>query len=157
MRHAALFASIALSLSALVVACATAPSDPVDESAQDQSATQPPEGEGAKLPPPSSQGADAGSSGDAGSRSDAGSSGSSSGSSGTSGASGSSGTSGASGSTSSSGGSTSSSGGAGAACDVSTTAKALFYQFELTQEANPAPCPCPTTKCCYLGVACLDP
>ena len=138
MRRFGLTSLAALSLVALVAACATSPDEdligpPMAETAQAQ-----PEEEGAKLPPPSNtaqEEKDAGSSPsptkDAGTQQqkdastpppqDAGG------------------------------------GGVGPACDLSDPVKALFYQVQIAQQSSPVPCPGSASQCCYLGVTCVNP
>jgi hypothetical protein len=32
----------------------------------------------------------------------------------------------------------------------------ILYQYEFSQQSTLDPCPCAATKCCYLGLSCVD-
>lgn len=138
MRRPGLTSLAALSLVALIAACATSPDEDLIGAPTAEAAQAEPEEEGAKLPPPSTtaqEEKDAGSTTtptkDAGTQQqqdaslppqqDAGG------------------------------------GGVGPACDVSDPVKALFYQVQIAQQSSPVPCPCSASQCCYLGVTCVNP
>lgn len=151
MRRFALIPVAALSLLALISACATSPDEGLGATTEETKSAEPAPGDtSVKLPPKSTTNAtaDAGTADSA--KPDTGSSTSSSGSSGTS-------SSGSSGTSSSSSSSSGSSGAVGPACDLSNTLKVLLYQVEVSNQSSPVPCPCAATKCCYLGVTCIDP
>jgi len=40
---------------------------------------------------------------------------------------------------------------------MSNTLKLVLYQYEVTQQSSPVPCPCASTQCCYLGLTCIAP
>jgi hypothetical protein len=156
MRRFALIPVAALSLVALISACATSPDEGLGAAVEETKSAEPEPDNSTKLPPKTTTSAtDAGTTADS-AKPDTGSTTSSSGTSGTSGSSGSSGTSGSSGSSGSST-SSSSSGGVGASCDLSDPLKLIIYQIEVSNQSSPVPCPCAATKCCYLGVTCIDP
>ena len=143
MRRLGITLAGALSLVAIMSACATSVEDPVLDGTGDTSSATPSEDDGAKLPPPSTSETDD----DAGTTSSS----SSSSSGGTD--------SGApidtdSGTSTSS--SSSSSGGTGVACDISDAVAAAYYTYQAGQQAAPVPCPCAAGDCCYLGVTCVD-
>ena len=128
MRASTLIAAGALSLGGLISACATSPHDELGLTTAEATATVPTEDASSSVKlPPRTSPSDV--------------------DSGTDAAQGSSGSCGSSGS----------SGGVGPACNVSDPLKLVIYQVEVSNQATPVPCPCPATKCCYLGVTCIAP